>query len=338
MKILYGVQGTGNGHITRSRVMVKELRLLRHEVDVLVSGRSHFDVSSHDDLHTDIIFPGLTFVSEKGKINILKTITRQKPFSFIKGILGFNASSYDLIITDFEPLTSRIAKLHHITSIGIGHQYAFLYDIPKDGGNIITNLIMKEFAAADIEIGLHWSHFNAPICPPIVPELPLIKPVNQNKIVVYLPFEDLNHIENFFAQFAAYDFFIYYDIADPMDSGNLHFRPFSKEGFKRDLVTCNGVISNAGFELPSETLSLGKKILVKPLGGQLEQISNATALTKLGLGSTTETLDSVVVAEWLTKPNPKAIHYGPVAKIISQWISDGDWGNTQDLSERTWQR
>ena len=99
-------------------------------------------------------------------------------------------------------------------------------------------------------------------------------------------------------------FFIYHDVTDPTDRGNLHIRPFLKEGFKRDLATCNGVVSNAGFELPSEALSLGKKLLVKPLGGQLEQISNATALAKLGLGFTTETLDSVLIAEWLTKPNP----------------------------------
>jgi len=37
MKILYGVQGTGHGHISRARVVLPRLREIA-EVDVLISG------------------------------------------------------------------------------------------------------------------------------------------------------------------------------------------------------------------------------------------------------------------------------------------------------------
>ena len=39
MRILYGVQATGNGHITRARVMAPALRNAGIEVDYLFSGR-----------------------------------------------------------------------------------------------------------------------------------------------------------------------------------------------------------------------------------------------------------------------------------------------------------
>ena len=37
MRILYGVQGTGHGHISRARVILPKLREFA-EVDVLISG------------------------------------------------------------------------------------------------------------------------------------------------------------------------------------------------------------------------------------------------------------------------------------------------------------
>ena len=41
MKILYGVQGTGNGHITRSSILIPILRDMGHEVEVIISGRNN---------------------------------------------------------------------------------------------------------------------------------------------------------------------------------------------------------------------------------------------------------------------------------------------------------
>lgn len=43
MKILYGVQGTGNGHVTRPRIMAKAFADLGVEVDWVFSGRRRED-------------------------------------------------------------------------------------------------------------------------------------------------------------------------------------------------------------------------------------------------------------------------------------------------------
>ena len=39
MNILYGVNATGNGHISRSRITISELKKRGHNVTVLFSGR-----------------------------------------------------------------------------------------------------------------------------------------------------------------------------------------------------------------------------------------------------------------------------------------------------------
>ena len=58
----------------------------------------------------------------------------------------------------------------------------------------------------------------------------------------------------------------------PEQFGHITVKPLSNE-FHSDLEVAEGVISNAGFELASECITLGKKMLVKPLAGQFEQQS-----------------------------------------------------------------
>ena len=59
-------------------------------------------------------------------------------------------------------------RINKKESIGIGHQYAFYYDIPIQGGKPLSKNIMKLFAPVTKKVGLHWHHFNQPILPPIV--------------------------------------------------------------------------------------------------------------------------------------------------------------------------
>ena len=61
MKIFYGVQGTGNGHITRARIMAKELYADGHEIQFQFTGRAedqYFDMKIFNDFQCR---EGLTF-------------------------------------------------------------------------------------------------------------------------------------------------------------------------------------------------------------------------------------------------------------------------------------
>jgi uncharacterized protein (TIGR00661 family) len=188
-------------------------------------------------------------------------------------------------------------------------------------------------------VGLHWHHFDRLILPPIVPQK-----IDNNrkkincKILVYLPFEQLNEVLGLLKPFRRYQFFIYHRLSKADNSGNIHLRPYSRAGFLEDLIECNGVISNAGFELASEALYLGKKMLVKPLMGQMEQISNALAITTLKLGMVMTRLNHVCVAQFLDRPAAKPIKFPNVARMVANWIEGGQWEDVEGLATKAWQQ
>ncbi|MBN1626458.1 MAG: hypothetical protein JW944_08020 [Deltaproteobacteria bacterium] len=337
MNILYGVQATGNGHISRSREVVRNLKNAGHNVATILSGREPSLLWDMGDFEPYISQRGITFATGRGRLQYFKTAFELHPFEYLRDSRSFDASGYDLVITDFEPISARIAKLNRIPSIGIGHQYAFPYDIPMSDANILSMFIIKHFAPADISIGLHWHHFNQPILPPIVPRINDGEvEIDNKKILVYLPFEELVDIESLLIPFASHDFYIYHKDVSSHEIRNLHLRPYSRKNFLRDLMECNGVITNAGFELASESLHLGKRLLVKPLAGQMEQSSNALAISMLKLGMTMQKLDPNTVSRFLKIDAPEPMGYPDVAGIIAEWIGRGNWGKTDDLVQKTW--
>ena len=337
MNILYGVQATGNGHISRSREVIRSLRSLGHNVFVIFSGRDPTLLWDIDDFQPFKTFRGLTFSTYRGKVQYVRTFFKLNFRQFLMDIKSFDASGYDLVITDFEPISSQIARNYNLPSFGIGHQYSFLYDIPTAGANILANFIIKNFAPARYTIGLHWHHFNQPILPPIVPLFENAdKKTVANKILVYLPFEELEDIKKLLKPFKNYSFFVYHKMDRVLSEDNIILCPYSRNGFLKDLVECCGVITNAGFELVSEALNLGKKLLLKPLEGQMEQLSNALVIKNLRLGLVMYKLDRHCVERLLQSPLASPMIYPHIADMIAEYIDMGDWDNMGDLIKEAW--
>jgi uncharacterized protein (TIGR00661 family) len=336
-RILYGVQGTGNGHLSRSREIIRNLKANGHEVQVIVSGR-------HPDLFWDMevfepftALEGLTFSTKRGRLQYLKTARRLNLLKFFRDIRCFDARGVDVVITDFEPVSARIARRHRLTSIGIGHQYAFRHKIPIANVDPVALYVIRRFAPADYCLGLHWHHFNQPILPPIIPNhMTVATTFSPNKILVYLPFEEIDDIRRLLSPFKTHHFFVYHQISADSDEGHLHLRTYSRPGFLRDLAESSGVITNAGFELASEALHLGKKILAKPLARQMEQLSNAKALDLLKLGTVMKRLDPEAVNAFLVRRKGVAVRYPDVARMIADWIGSGNWSEVNGLSRRAW--
>lgn len=341
MKILYGIQTTGNGHICRSREIVAALKRRGHEIQVILSGRASTMPKELQVFAPYTILRGLTFISEKGRLKPLKTAMGLNFAQLYRDIGSFDVTGVDLVITDFEPISARIARRHGIPSIGIAHQYAFSYDVPIARGYPLGLFILKNFAPADYLLGLHWHHFGQPVLPPIVPGYLKAGPqALADKIVVYLPFEDLGEIRRQLGNLAGHQFYIYHgSCGQKEDAGNLHFRPLSREGFLGDLRDCGGVICNAGFELTSEALHLGKRVLAKPLAGQIEQESNALAMSRLGLGTVFSKLNPDLIRTWLeTAPvsSAEAAAYPNVTECIAEWVAGRRWNNIGDFARAVW--
>ena len=71
-KILYGINGTGQGHISRAKSLIPYLRQYV-DVDVLISGKMQ-SLNFEEDIKYE--FSGFTFVYEGGAVNWIKTVLK----------------------------------------------------------------------------------------------------------------------------------------------------------------------------------------------------------------------------------------------------------------------
>lgn len=327
MRIFYGVQATGNGHITRARAMAPKFRQAGVEVDWMFTGRPWdklFDMDVFGDFEWRT---GLTFATQSGHVQYIKTALENPLARFVKDVKNLDLGSYDLVVCDFEPVTAWAAKLQGVKTVGIGHQYAFNYDIPRAGADFMGEKVLRYFAPATVGLGVHWHHFHHPIMPPIIEQETENLPLQEDKVIVYLPFEDVNEVIHLLKRFRDRQFFVYSPkLPDrPHEhSDHVHVRQLSRTGFKRDFADASAVICNAGFELASEALQAGKKILAKPLQGQMEQASNALALEVLQLGQVMQTLDAATIETWLEHGKAVRVQYPDSAQAIVDWLLQGD--------------
>ena len=202
-------------------------------------------------------------------------------------------------------------------------------------GFVLDKEIMNWFAPVDIPIGLHWHHFGQNILPPIIPQLKEQIP-NQDFVLVYLPWEDPKLIESVLNKISDKIFYVYGHTSKKKLRGNIKWKPFSRSGFIKDLESCNGVICNAGFELTSECLSLNKKILVKPVMSQVEQLANVKALDSLELASTTNKITNAVVSDWIENDSKSLLPYFNVVDPVVDWIGSGNFDDIYSLRKKVW--
>ncbi|MGF1706513.1 MJ1255/VC2487 family glycosyltransferase [Enterovibrio baiacu] len=336
MKILYGVQGTGNGHISRARAMAAAFAKIPNvDVQYLFSGRpeaNYFDMAVFGDY---LVRRGLTFESHEGKVDLRKTVLNNNVWQFLLDVRQLDVSGYDLVISDFEPVTAHAAKRRGVPSLSISHQSAFTYDVPIYGQGLFDKCVMRHFAPTDLKIGLHWYHFNQPILPPII-DLPDAELSRSGPILTYLPFEKLEKVLATLQHFSHSFICFHPECKSASRQGNVDVRPLSKHEFHEALMQCDGVIANGGFELPSEVLSLGKKLLLKPLNGQFEQQSNVATLDMLGLASAMNTLDIAVISRWLAKTDSSKVTYPDVASALAKWLAEGNRETLPALREELW--
>ncbi|WP_286233007.1 glycosyltransferase family protein [Thalassotalea sediminis] len=339
MKILYGIQATGNGHISRSRVMAKYFKERNIDVTYLLSGREKdqlFDMEIFGDF---LYREGLTFITREGKIDNWQTVKRNNVFRFVYDVMSLDVKQYDLVITDFEPVTAWAAKLAGVNSLAIGHQYAFGEHTPVAGSNMFATSLLKYFAPAKRSLGLHWSRYNNNVLPPII-DVNLERTMGTGTVLVYLPFEDQLSVTQMLNNISGQQFVQYsQDLADG-EIGNVKLRKTSYLGFKEELKRAKAVICNSGFELNSECIHLGIPILTKPIAGQMEQESNALALSQLGYGKAVTSLSSCDIKDWLV--NLPAQHFNTlpdVAQLIISWLmGETSYQSIEDFTANVWRQ
>lgn len=284
MKILYAIQGTGNGHVARAREVIPVLQSFG-EVDVLLSGdQSQVKLPVQPKYHSK----GLTFIYDsKGGISYTKTLLKNDPVRIYREIRQLPIQDYDVVINDFEFVSAWACKLKGKPCFGLSHQAALTSPwVPKPNKiDPIGKLIIHHYAPVTKAIGFHFFAYDRHIYTPVIrKEVRDLIPENHGHITVYLPAYSVREVEKVASLVQDRTFYLFSkEVNDPVKKGNLEVFPISSEGFLESVRTSEGVLTSAGFETPAEALFLGKKVAVIPIRGQLEQGYNAAAMAQMGI-------------------------------------------------------
>lgn len=312
MKILYAVQGTGNGHITRAMEIIPYLEK-KGELDILVSG-----IQSDIELPFKVKyrFNGLSFIfGKKGGVDFWKTFVKLNSIQLLKEIKKLDVKEYDLIISDFEPVSCWAAIKAKRVCIGLSNQVATLHPLAPKPKNtdMIGKLVLQNYAPTTYNYGLHFKSLDATVFTPIIrKEVRELIPTNDGHYTVYLPsyndeqiIKRLKKLDN-----VTWQVFSKHNKKEKKIK-NITIMPINSKKFLKSIASAKGVFCNAGFGTASEALFLKKKLLVVPMKKQLEQFYNAEMLKSMGVPVINKfNSDSIpMLREWISDDTIVAVDY-----------------------------
>lgn len=124
MKVLYAIQGTGNGHLSRARDVIPVLHKNKVDLDILVSG-TQADIKIPYPVKYQL--NGWSFIfGKKGGVDMWRTYAKTNSLRLQKEIKSIPVSDYDLVINDFEPVSAWACKQKNKECISLSHQAAVL--------------------------------------------------------------------------------------------------------------------------------------------------------------------------------------------------------------------
>ncbi len=331
MNILYAVQATGNGHISRAMELLPYLNNFG-EVDIFLSGANS---SLALDAPIKYRSKGLSlFYNCKGGLNYWKLIRKIQPARIRSEVNDLPVEKYDLIINDFDYITAAACARKGIPSVNFGHQASFQSkNTPRpEKKSIAGEWVLQSYAKASRYIGLHFENYDNYIFTPVIKkEIREAMPEDHGYITVYLPSYCEAQLKDIFSELDDCQFEIFSaQTTEPTTEKNIRFLPVDKDLFNKSLINCSGIITGGGFETPAEAIHLGKKIISIPIRGQYEQQCNAAALRKMGV-CTLQKIDDrfeTVFHEWIqSKASLKKDYSNSIEQALLYLFSDTEQYN-----------
>lgn len=318
-RIIYGVSGEGSGHSSRAREMARHLQERGHEVRIVSYDRGYRNLSADFNC---LQVEGLRIVSRNNRVSALGTIwdnlrRGRRAWQRLRDLRTLFADFRpDYVITDFEPSTAWLARIHKLPLISLDNQHRMRYmkfDVPGwlRFEQWQTRTIIR-LMIPDPDVALATTFFRGEVTndrtflfPPILRrEVCALQAGSGNFHLVYMTGR-FDSLVATLRQFPAHRFVVY-GYSGPGSNRrhsdrNVEFREFSTDGFLQDLANCQSVIATAGFTLISEAMYLQKPYLAFPMQGQFEQKLNALCLERLGVGMAGDSPDCETVAEFFLR-------------------------------------
>lgn len=295
-RILYAIMGDARGHLSRSLSVVQQMP----DHDYLFAGGGKV-LELRNEGHRVYELPMLGTFYKDTRADIAATLSnaarlllgKKKTIrNCIKEIEKFRP---DLIISDYEFFVPLAAKKMGLPCISLDHQHILThcdYAIPE--GKLMDRLLTFfpiKCLYSNASKFIISSFFQLPVKDASVASV--VPPILRKRVLQFTPGEGdhglvytsggtfhalLPELEKMDRTFHVYGF------GEHPPRKNLIFKPFSQNGFLEDLSTARYVVSNAGHNLISEALYLGKPVVCLPIQLMYEQFFNAYNLKKLGFG------------------------------------------------------
>jgi len=337
MKVLYAIQGTGNGHISRAREIIPHLQDYC-QCDILISG-TQCDVEL--DVPVKYRFKGLSFVFGKnGGIDMWNTTMNASLPGLRREIAQLKVEDYDFVINDFEPVSAWACRKKKVPCISLSHQGSLLNkNVPfPEEQNHFGRFVLRNYAPAMKHFGFHFEAFDENIFTPVIR-----KQVRESEIdeldyyTVYLPaFNDERLIEKLshFWSTTWHVFSKHSKVA--YQTGNVIIKPITNDAFVADMAKSKGVFCGAGFETPAEALFMNKKLMVIPMKGQYEQQCNAAALELMGVPviKNFKKKQYDKISDWLDSDDKVEVNYPDQTRMIIRKIFEVNVQNV--LQNNNW--
>ncbi|MBD3163326.1 MAG: hypothetical protein GF346_12675 [Candidatus Eisenbacteria bacterium] len=302
-RIIYGVQGEGRGHSSRSRVVIEHLLASGHEVRIFTSHKGYEHLRPHFEGVTEIF--GLVFAFEGEKLDLLGTLRRnlergsgELPETVMKMARIWKEFRPQIAVTDFEPWVPYARTILGIPFLSIDHQHVLSHyrlEYPyRWRPEYLQARAVVDGMVRGAERYLVTSFFfpeprgrgrrRATLVGPILRREVLARTAERDgPILVYATTAEarqaLDLLRGRPEECLAYGFG-----RDEGRDGNIRFRPPSVDRFLDDLAAARAVVTNGGYTLMSEALYLGTPIYAIPIRNQFEQMINGYQLERLGYG------------------------------------------------------
>jgi len=303
--IFYSLAGEGRGHATRARTLIEALRA-QHTLVVFAPDLAHDllePVYRGSEVTIERI-PGLKFAyNAKGRVRVVGTLLSNVDYlacmqQRVESMMPmFDKHRPDLVISDFEPILPRAARIRGIPLLSFDHQHLL---VVSDLSSLPTLLRHQaNLAAPFVRAFYDWqvetvvsSFYRVSLKPNMrnVTQIgtlirPEVKSVKSQRDGFLLAYMRRHPVPGLFAAFEALGMPVkLYGLGVHPDRGNIQFRAVDEGRFIEDLASCEAVATTAGNQLVGEALYLRKPVLAIPEPNNFEQAVNAHYLQITGTG------------------------------------------------------
>ncbi|AWK08293.1 UDP-glucuronosyltransferase-like protein [Streptomyces spongiicola] len=329
LNVIIGVNGIGMGHTVRQSVIAQFLRDRGHRVRIVTNG------ASRAEYFRDLGFPAWdgwmpTLLARDDRIHARDAVRaniRQAPGGLLRHLhlrrAVRNSGVPDVFVTDYEPNTPRLAYHFGRPLISIDQQSKYRHlDLPAVGRYARTADEQRlRYFAPRVDrsficsfVPLAADDRRVEFISPVVPDLVRSAPVTTERLVTayfsryfdHGPEKSVRELASVFRQSVPDRTLRIY--AQPTEMGSLRgyadsrveIRAFDREAFIADMARSEVVFSNAGFNLISEALVLGKPVHLIPLP-TYDQHWCAKVVDEAGLGTAAPRVERRAVVDFLAR-------------------------------------